>query len=475
MLFTSVDFLIFLGITLGLYVCLGHRGQNRLLLAANYLFYGWFDWRFVGLLFLTTTLNFQLARVISRSTDESRRRRWLLVCVAANLSILGYFKYASFFAQSFATMLGAMGLNADYVTLNIVLPVGISFYTFQAMGYTIDVYRRQIEPTDNFWDFALFGSFFPLLAAGPIERASTFLPQVARPRTLSLDSFSRGIFLILFGLFQKIVIADGVTRTVDALYGTTGAVSWADLTFGTVLFAIQIYCDFAGYTDIARGVAKLFGFDLMKNFDVPYASSNPQEFWRRWHISLSSWLRDYLYIPLGGGRSGRLMTYRNLMITMVLGGLWHGAAWNYVLWGAYQGLLLCGYRAVFGSGVTPAVAGHGFIAVSRRMLSIAVFFVFTCYGWLLFRAESFTQIVQFTRILLFDFGDFTRNLPMPSFAAIPGIALLLILDACKFSTGEMQYYRRWPEPLRGAVFAAMLFLLAMGLGNRPAQFIYFQF
>ena len=238
-----------------------------------------------------------------------------------------------------------MGIEGHQLHLNIVLPVGVSFYTFQSLSYTIDIYRKQFKPTDRFFDFALFVAYFPQLQAGPIERGRQLIPQLSRPRLLNIDQISRGMYLIVLGFFKKIAIADGVAPIVDQVFGSNGRVSWIDVIVGAVLFAVQIYCDFSGYTDIARGLSKMFGIDLMVNFNQPYFATNPQDFWRRWHISLSTWLRDYLYVPLGGNRGGLLFVCRNLMITMLLGGLWHGAAWNFVLWGFYQGALLCTYRS----------------------------------------------------------------------------------------------------------------------------------
>src|SRR5882762_9892636 len=269
-----------------------------------------------------------------------------MVSLVTQLGLLGVFKYFNFFAESLAVALNSIGIQSSSLHLNIVLPVGVSFYTFQSLSYTIDIYRRVFKPTDRFFDFALFVAYFPQLQAGPIERARQLIPQLASPRHITLDQTSRGLYLIIFGLFKKIAIADGVSPVVDQIFATSGQVSWIDIVIGTVLFAVQIYCDFSGYTDIARGVSKLFGIELTLNFNHPYFASNITEFWRRWHISLSTWLRDYLYIPLGGNRKGVAKTYRNLMLTMLLGGLWHGASWTFVIWGGYHGALLSAERAV---------------------------------------------------------------------------------------------------------------------------------
>ena len=271
---------------------------------------------------------------VGRLSEVRRRKLCVVVSVVANLGILGVLKYFDFFVESAEDLARVLGADPHWLRLDVILPVGISFYTFQTMSYTLDLYRRQLEPSERFLDFALYVSFFPQLVAGPIERARNLLPKISAPRSLSFDDTTRGLFLIILGFMKKVAIADGVAPAVDSVFNSGGSVSSLDVTLGTLLFAVQIYGDFSGYSDIARGTARLFGIDLMTNFRLPYFSANPQEFWSRWHISLSSWLRDYLYIPLGGNRLGASRTYRNLMTTMLLGGLWHGAAWNYVLWGA---------------------------------------------------------------------------------------------------------------------------------------------
>ena len=416
MLFNSPEFIVFFVFVYGLYLLLPFRSQNIMLLIASYVFYGWWDTRFLFLVALSTTVDFwvglmlengQLTRrqkllptfflvisalvflgvnlealwthhytilvlrdlirvrvigwasigvagflailyVVYRMLERSEDPRWrlwcLMVSLVTQLGLLCVFKYFNFFVDSLVVALNNLGIEAHQLHLNIVLPVGVSFYTFQSLSYTIDIYRKQFKPTDRFFDFALFVAYFPQLQAGPIERGRQLIPQLSRPRLLNIDQFSRGMYLIVLGFFKKIAIADGVAPIVDQVFGSTGRVSWIDVIAGAVLFAVQIYCDFSGYTDIARGLSKLLGIELMVNFNQPYFATNPQDFWRRWHISLSTWLRDYLYVPLGGNRGGPLYVCRNLMITMLLGGLWHGAAWNFVLWGFYQGALLCTYR-----------------------------------------------------------------------------------------------------------------------------------
>jgi D-alanyl-lipoteichoic acid acyltransferase DltB (MBOAT superfamily) len=409
--------------------------------------------------------------------ENARRKTFLWTSITANLSILGFFKYFNFFADSLETAVAGLGMSSDTLRLDIILPVGISFYTFQTMSYAIDIYRRQLEPTDKFLDFALFVSYFPQLVAGPIERASELLPRILKPRKINLDQITQGSFLILWGLFKKVAIADGVAGAVDSIFLSTGDVTWADIVVGTVLFAVQIYCDFSGYTDIARGVSKLMGIDLMLNFNQPYFSTNPSEFWRRWHISLSSWLRDYLYIPLGGNRGGKLLNYRNLMITMVLGGLWHGAAWNYVLWGFYQGGILCAHIMLFGKAKKAAQAegASSTLATLKQAALTVSFFGVTCYGWLLFRAVSLDQVVAFTSTLIFDFGELALTIKTPTLAAVAGLPLLVLYEFFQYRAADPECYTRLVRPARGFLYACILFLTCMGMSNDPAQFIYFQF
>jgi len=553
LLFNSIEFFIFLAIVYSLYRLLPHRGQNWLLLAAGYLFYGWWDVRFLFLIAFSTTVDFwiglllaegrlpkrervtaslfiigaaaiflnidwtlllagDLAHAIAPTTlglytlagtlavvaaanlihdrigtlDPDRRRRLLMfVTVGVNLGFLGIFKYFNFFAESAQAALSGLGWAVQPWHLEVILPVGISFYTFQSLSYTIDVGRGRIKPAHRFWDFAVFVGFFPPMVAGPIERAKHLLPQLQKPRSVRLNQSVYGVQLILFGLFKKIAIADGLASSVNSIYNSPGAVSSLDVALATLFFAFQIFCDFSGYTDIARGVAKLLGIELALNFDLPYFSKNPSEFWRRWHISLSSWLRDYLYIPLGGNRKGEGRTYFNLMATMTLGGLWHGAAANYILWGVYQGALLCGHRLFTGreeklpglktEGDAPPSAPHRVAKLATDLLRIGFFFLFVCYGWLLFRATSFDQIAHFTGRLVGIGPDVASVISKPPLAAIAGLGLLLALQFVEWIDGRRDCYRHWPRPLQGLLYAITLFILAMGTSNAPAQFIYFQF
>jgi alginate O-acetyltransferase complex protein AlgI len=406
---------------------------------------------------------------------ERQRRLLLFTTVFVNLAFLGCFKYFNFFIGSAEAALTSLGMNAELFHLHIVLPVGISFYTFQSLSYTIDVSRGLVKPTRRLQEFALFVAYFPPMVAGPIERARHLLPQLLQPRRLRWRQFGQGLLLILFGLFKKVAIADGLAPSVNAVFNSTGPVSGADVALATVLFAGQIFCDFSGYSDIARGVSKLMGIELMVNFNLPYFSRNPSEFWRRWHISLSSWLRDYLYISLGGNRLGERRTYFNLMATMTLGGLWHGAAWNFVLWGVYQGGLLCIHR-FWTSHVPPGQRPTGRTAAVASAVRIVFFFVVICYGWLLFRANSLQQIASFSQALV-DFRSWVvpSVVPKPPFSALLGLALLVALQVAEYADGRMDVVRFWPRPVQGLLCALGLWILVMGTSNAPVQFIYFQF
>ena len=482
--FASIEYILFLAVVWGLYAVLPRRGQNIILLAASYIFYAAWDWRFLGLIIGSTVIDFIVGQTVARATSERRRKAALAVSVCANLGLLGFFKYFNFFIESAGTLLESVGLGANESTLNIVLPVGISFYTFQTMSYTIDIYRRKLEPTRDVLDFALFVAFFPQLVAGPIERARHLLPILQAKRVMSMPMVRRGLFLILLGLMKKVAIADGLSPSVNAIFGTSSDVSAIDVTLATWAFAFQILCDFSAYTDIARGTSKLFGIDLMINFNAPFFSRSPSDFWRRWHISLSSWLRDYLYIPLGGNRGGPIFTYRNLMLTMVLGGLWHGAAWNFVLWGFYQGLLLCGFRLFAdwrasrrrrsGGTSEPRSASGPWKWISIG-LGTAIFFQLVCYGWLLFRAESLAQVADFSLIFVDPSAWSGISIPRPPLASLLGLAFLIPWEGITYATGRDHFYRRWHPFVQGILIGVIILLLAMGLNNEAGTFIYFQF
>lgn len=480
MLFNSFGFWLFYAAVFLLYFRLRRRGQNLLLLIASYYFYGCWDWRFLGLIALSTIIDYTLALGIDCTTIPGRRRGLLALSVAANLGILGFFKYYGFFATEMDRLFTSIGIPAMLPTFSVILPVGISFYTFQTMSYTIDVYRRDVRATRSLLDFAVYVSFFPQLVAGPIERAVTFLPQVTSDRVPTPRQFRQGVFLIISGMFRKVVIADNMAPIADAVFSTSAAqLSGLEVLLGVYAFAFQIYGDFSGYSAMARGVANLLGFDLMTNFRMPYFAVSPSDFWRRWHISLSEWLRDYLYIPLGGNRHGTLQTYRNLMITMLLGGLWHGANWTFLAWGALHGALLCVFRAI--SSQQSAVRGKnvaGKLESSTfhfsRLLQIILMFHLVCLTWLLFRAESLEQAWQFAARLSCDFTV------TPFAAMIFGLLLFYVTPLLLFEA-----WLEWKQDLlwllnvhwlaRGLVYLYMIGMIMFFPPPVPSEFIYFQF
>ena len=547
MLFNSVEFPIFFLIVLALYALLSKRLklQNWLVLAASYVFYGWWDVRFLFLITLSTVIDYSAALMIERGriergarirlslalvggalffvtlpydallrglvrgevpdlasanwnavllagfaaavlngtygfftrvSEEARRRLFLGVSVVANLGLLGIFKYFDFFAESFAALwLSAFGTELDVWTLNVVLPVGISFYTFQTMSYTIDVYRRSTKASDNLLQVAAYVAFFPQLVAGPIERSSHLLPQFAVPRRPDRQQVKSGVWLIFWGFYKKMVVADNMAVIANHAFGPYdggGSFETPDdglrLLIGLYAFALQIYGDFSGYTDIARGTARVMGFDLRLNFNLPYFATSPSSFWRRWHMSLSTWLRDYLYISLGGNKGGAWKTYRNLCLTMLLGGLWHGASWTFVAWGAYHGFLLVAYRLV---GLRTETKSY------PRWVNFLLgvwMFQLTCIGWLLFRAQNLETVQVFLSSI------FLHPNPSPLFwehaARVLYISWFLIaFQVVQGVTGRL-------EPLEGAHwfirlnvwFMVLMSILVLASPERQ-EFIYFAF
>ncbi len=464
--FDSWTFAVFALVVFPLYYVLPLRPQNLMLLAASYVFYGAWDPRFLLLIVLSTIVDFFVGKALGKAQGGRARRGLLALSVAVNLGILGVFNYFNFFAASAASALGALGYEASFVDLSIVLPVGISFYTFQTMSYTIDIYRGSLKPTRNFFDFALFVAYFPQLVAGPIERASRLLPQIAKERRPSSGQMREGAWLVLLGLFKKVVLADNLGILVDAAFGG-GQASGFSCLLAVYAFAYQIYCDFSGYSDIARGLAKLMGIELMKNFDRPYVARSPREFWQRWHISLSTWLRDYLYIPLGGNRGSEFATGRNLMITMLLGGLWHGAAWTFVLWGLYQGVILIGHR-VLSRWWTPGESTAS-VFVQR-----VVMFHFICFGWLIFRATSMEQIGMFLSSIVTDFTLDTLSSQL-AFHLFALAGLLWFIETLSKNEDDPSTFPGW-SGLVGPTLVSLLLLAIVVLAAPGGRaFIYFQF
>ncbi len=420
-------------------------------MGGSYLFYAAWDWRFLGLIVFSTLLDYAAGLGIAAAHSQNRRRAWMLASVVGNLGVLGFFKYWNFFQENAAVLLNAIGLAPSSFTLTVLLPVGISFYTFQTMSYTLDVYARRMDPTRDLAAFAAYVAFFPQLVAGPIERARHLLPQFQTPRRITADALQRGVDLIAWGLFKKVVVADQLAPFVDAAFGVERA-HIALTAAATVAFGFQIYADFSGYSDIARGLARVLGFELMVNFNRPYIAKSLREFWRRWHISLSTWLRDYLYIPLGGGRATPPKTLRNLLITMALGGLWHGAAWHFALWGVWHGIGLALERML------PRVAS--------RWTAWSWVFV----GWFLFRVPALERMPSLLAHTGAAWPVWAVEMLIPSGCLIA--ALLMLERRLPADGGESpaQGFRR-PAWVSGCLLVAVL---ACAREHAPA-FIYFQF
>jgi D-alanyl-lipoteichoic acid acyltransferase DltB (MBOAT superfamily) len=447
--------------------------QNRMLLVASYLFYASWDWRFLTLILITTCTDYLCGRLIFKTSDQKRRKVYLFTSCFINLGILGFFKYFNFFADSLQNLGSFIHLDFKKTTLDIVLPVGISFYTFRALSYSIDIYRKKISPVDNFLDFALFVSFFPQLFAGPIERAKRLLPQIKKARKIEFKNIKQGLWLIFWGYFLKVFVADNLAEITDRVFSLNGMVDGSEALIGTYAFTFQIFGDFAGYSSIAIGLGKLMGFELMTNFLFPYFVTNPRDFWRNWHISLSTWLRDYLYISLGGNRGSSYMTYRNLFITMLLGGLWHGAAWNFVIWGAYHGVILAIHRAI--SPWLSQFSPRGLIGKSWIILKIVFMFHVTAMGWLIFRSQTIDQIVNMLYSIFF-------NMAAPSQIAIYyfcevafGIWLLLLVQFLQKLKEDGMSFSPIPKAIRVPVFVTIFYSILIWGNFGAKEFIYFQF
>lgn len=472
MLFNSWIFALFFAVTFAAYVASSRKVvvQNVVLLVASYVFYGWWNWKFLGLIALSTAIDFVAGRKIDQEQDDKVRRRWVAISCVSNLGILALYKYFDFFLESLGDSLAMFGLEAAMPSLSLVLPVGISFYTFQSMSYSIDVYRGHTKACRNPLDFAVYVSFFPQLVAGPIERSSRFLPQVEKPRSITSAGLEAGLFLVLWGLFKKVVVADNAALIANAVFDDPTGHQGAELWLGALAFTIQIYGDFSGYSDIARGLAKAMGFELMVNFKLPYFAVSPSDFWRRWHVSLSSWLRDYLYIPLGGNRGGRFGTYRNLMLTMALGGLWHGAAWHFVLWGIYHGLLLVAFRLV------GQLRGGRTLLPAKRLwadlLRMTWMFPLTVGGWILFRVQTVADLRAFIDGVMVP-TEADVGLTIAILCAIwAPVALMQLAQAI---ADDLLIALRLPVLLRGALYGLLIAACIGFATGESIEFIYFQF
>jgi len=475
MVFNSYTFLLFFAIVLSVYYLpLSWKFKKAHLLVSSYLFYATWNPPFVGLLLISTIVDWFAARWMFQSQNRAHRRLLLIVSLATNLGLLGFFKYANFVLQSFTDMLSSVGIIYVPPQYDIILPVGISFYTFQTLSYTIDVYRRRLAPADSPLDFALYVTFFPQLVAGPIVRASEFLPQCITPKRASGRQFGWGLSLLTLGLFEKVVVADWfLADVVEKVYDASlPVVGCLDAWVGTLAFAGQIFCDFAGYSTCAIGVAMCFGFALPDNFRYPYAAIGFSDFWRRWHISLSSWLRDYLYIPLGGNRSGKVRTYVNLMTTMLLGGLWHGASWTFVIWGAIHGVYLVIER---GLGKLPIARLSVWNTQWGRSFLIVLTFVLVCFTWVFFRASSFAQAFALVASML---GASERSPPLLGrsdlMRALVPVGLIFAVHCYMRDRTLEDFAAKLPSWSLAAGLGVMLFAIFAVPGEDRA-FIYFQF
>ncbi len=478
MIFNSIDFAIFLPIVFLLYWYVTQHSlkyQNLLIVAASYFFYGWWDWRFLGLILFSTVVDYVIGVQLSKAQKEGTRKLLLWSSLLINLGFLGTFKYYNFFLENFKVAFSFFGTEINASSLDIILPVGISFYTFQTMSYSIDVYRKQLEPTTDFIAFAAFVSFFPQLVAGPIERATNLLPQFYNKRTFDYHKAVDGLKQILWGLFKKMVIADNCAELVNAVFESPGEHSGSTLLVGAIFFTFQIYGDFSGYSDIAIGTSRLFGFDLMRNFAFPYFSRDVAEFWRRWHISLSTWFRDYLYIPLGGSKGGLGMKIRNTFIIFIVSGFWHGANWTYIVWGALNAFYFLPLLLSKKNRTNIEIAAiNSVLPTIKETLSILGTFALTVFAWIFFRASSMTNA--------FDYIERIFSASLFSKPAIPhkSVVYFIIIFTIMEWIGRREEFAiakigsHWPRYLRWIFYYAIISVLYLN-GGQEKQFIYFQF
>lgn len=484
MLFNSLDFLIFLPIVFILY-WFGTKGnirvQNILLLISSYFFYACWDWRFMFLLIFSTLLDYFTGIKIYQSANQRTKMFWLWLSVLINLGFLGVFKYYNFFSASFADGLSLLGLNANLGSLQVILPVGISFYTFHGLSYVIDIYKNRIEPERNFIDYSVFVSFFPLLVAGPIERATHLLPQILRKREFNYTKAVDGLRQILWGLFKKIVIADNCAEFANVIFNNSSEYSGSAHVLGALFFTFQIYCDFSGYSDIALGTARLFGIELLRNFAFPYFSRDIAEFWRRWHISLSSWFKDYLYIPLGGSKGGMWMKIRNTFIIFIVSGFWHGANWTFIVWGGLNALYIMPSIIFNTNRNNLDIVAKGRILPSlKEFSSICVTFMLTVIAWIFFRSADVSHALKYISEM-FSPSLFT----MPEYAEIGGARMLSVVVLTgaflivEWLGREQQYAiahlgLKWKPFYRYSFYYVIIYAIVF-FGGKEQEFIYFQF
>jgi D-alanyl-lipoteichoic acid acyltransferase DltB (MBOAT superfamily) len=483
MLFNSLEFIIFLPVVFLLYWFVVNkrlRHQNLLIVIASYVFYGWWDWRFLSLIIFSTLIDYTIGLQLEREENKLKRKMLLWTSIIVNLGFLGVFKYYNFFLDSLYDVIPGLQVVMGFNTLDIILPVGISFYTFQTLSYTIDIYKRKLEPTRDFIAFSAFVSFFPQLVAGPIERATNLLPQFYRKRSFDYSEAVDGIRQILWGFFKKIVIADNCAFFANQIFNNSADMNGSTLVLGALFFAFQIYGDFSGYSDIAIGTSRLFGFNLKQNFAFPYFSRDIAEFWRRWHISLSTWFRDYLYIPLGGSRGGTSMKVRNTFIIFIVSGFWHGANWTFIVWGALNAIFFLPLLLSNNNrNNLDIVAKNKFLPTFKELLLMLGTFALTVFAWIFFRAENighaFSYISEIFSSSLFDFPNLTGKS-----LALTTIILVAIFIMVEWIGRDAEYAvenigKKWKKPIRYAFYYLIIYSI-MYFGNFDKnQFIYFQF
>ena len=478
MLFNSIDFAIFLPIVFILYWFVTNKNlrlQNLLIVTSSYIFYGWWDWRFLSLILFSTIVDYTVGRKLRIEENQTKRKILLWTSILVNLGFLGFFKYYNFFLDNFITAFSFFGAEIKANSLNIILPVGISFYTFQTLSYTIDVYKRKLEPTKDFIAFSAFVSFFPQLVAGPIERATNLLPQFYKKRTFDYSKAVDGMRQILWGLFKKIVIADNCAEFANQIFNNSADLNGSTLVLGAIFFTFQIYGDFSGYSDIAIGTSRLFGFDLMQNFNFPYFSRDIAEFWRRWHISLSTWFRDYLYIPLGGSRGGTWMKVRNTFAIFIVSGFWHGANWTFIVWGTLNAIYFLPLLLTNNNRNNLETVALGKFFPSIKELSFMLLtFGLTVFAWIFFRAENIGHAISYISEI-FSSSLFT----IPELRPRNLILLIMVFVFIEWLGREGQYAIaqigiKWTPPLRYAMYYAIIIAIFL-FGGKEQQFIYFQF
>ena len=480
MFFNSIDFAIFLPIVFLLYWSLKNlRSQNYLIVVASYVFYGWWDWRFLSLILFSSIIDYCIGLALFRKENQTRRRALLWTSFCVNLGFLGFFKYYNFFVENFITAFTYFGAEIKGNSLDIILPIGISFYTFQTLSYSIDVYRRKLEPTRDFIGFTAFVSFFPQLVAGPIERATHLLPQFYKRRNFDYTKAVDGLRQILWGLFKKVVIADNCAEYANLIFNNSDSYSGSALVLGGVFFSFQIYCDFSGYSDIAIGVSRLFGFDLKRNFNFPYFSRDIAEFWRRWHISLSTWFRDYLYIPLGGSRGGTWIKVRNTFLIFIVSGFWHGASWTFIAWGVLNALYFLPLLLSNNNRNHLDTIAHGkYLPSLRELVSMLLTYGLTVFAWIFFRANDMDHAFSYIEGI-FSVSFFTIPQSILQSGGKVTLVFLGVFIFIEWIGREEQYAiarlgLKWKRLFRYGMYYGIISVIVW-FGGDGQEFIYFQF